>query len=199
MHLRAGRNALVEWLPLETIVFDGADAQSTVKVDCADARASPAGEIIAYGRRASREQFRNGRFRQAIEIRRGDKLLWAEYGEVHGADPLFDSPIGYAGRAVSGLFWLARSGRRTRSRRATTTTTTAHHETLQANDLQAGVTRLPGGIMLARCLGDSTEQVRDHLLRDLEGLAAGYARRGQRHCHACGRPDRDELSVRQDN
>ncbi|MEO8136673.1 MAG: urease accessory protein UreD [Betaproteobacteria bacterium] len=168
--LRIGRGAIVEWLPLEAIVFDGADAQSTLSVELAAGAVAAGWEVVAFGRTASGERFDHGRFRQSVEIRRGGELLWAEYGDITGGDALLDSPVGYAGRTVSGLFWIcgapmrddllascrvAQSGRTPR--------------------MLAGVTCLPGGILLARCLADSTEQVRRHLLRLWTLLRPHYA------------------------
>jgi urease accessory protein len=158
--LRAAPGAIVEWLPLETIVFDGADAESTLAVDLSgDARAL-GWDIVAYGRRAAGERYAHGRFRQSLEVRRDGRLLWAEYGEVGGEDPLFASPVGYAGRSVSGLFWACVPG-------------IADEQVALCRDVDhdgaarmlCGITRLGDDVLLARCLADAVEPVRRYLER----------------------------------
>ncbi len=172
VHIQAGGNSIVEWLPLETIVFDGADAQSRVTVDCADDARVAGWEIVVFGRRAAGESFRTGRFRQVIEIRRRGRMLWAEYGEVCGGDPLFESPIGYAGHAVSGLLWLAAPPLKLEA-----FDVEAAAGLLLPDGMLAGVTLMPDGIMLARCLGGSTEQVKDFLQQLWRHWRPRYAQR----------------------
>ena len=165
--LRAGAGAVLEWMPLESIVFDRAVAASSVRVDLSGDAHAAGWEIVAFGRSAAGERFSVGRFRQTIEIRRDEKLLWAEYGDVRGGDPLFDSPVGYAGCTVSGLLWLAAATGRA-----------ADDRPVAASDrLLCGVTKLPDGIMLARCLGNSAEQVRQWLVEVWENWRPVYAGR----------------------
>ena len=159
--------SIVEWMPLETIVFDRADALSALEIDLrGDARAA-GWEIVAFGRGAAGERFGDGRFRQRIEVRRDGRLRWAEYGDIRGGDPLFDSPIGLAGNRVSGLFWLAGNAGDDWSAESVTA----------APSLLTGVTRLPDGIMLARCLGPSTEHVKAWLQQVWAGWRPRYAGR----------------------
>lgn len=170
--LHAAAEAIVEWLPLETIVFDGADAQSSLTVALAEGARAAGWEMVAFGRGAAGERFSHGRFRQSIEIRRDGALLWAEYGEVAGGGDLLSSPAGYAGRTVSGLFWMCGAA-------VDEMTLAACREAARAlpQRMLAGVTCLPGGVLLARCLGDSTEEARRHLVRLWTLLRPLYAGR----------------------
>jgi urease accessory protein len=170
VRITAGVDATVEWMPLETIVFDRADALSMLEVDVAAGGRAAGWEIVAFGRGAAGERFSNGRFCQRIEIRREGRLLWAEYGDVAGADSLFASPIGYSSHTVSGLLWAACAG-------------DAGGPSAAADMIDrgtTGVTRLPDGIMLARCLGDSTEDVKARLQRIWEQWRPLYAGRPAR-------------------
>lgn len=171
-HLRVGANAIVEWLPLETIVFDGADAQSSLNVDIAGPGQAAGWEIVAFGRGAAGERFTRGRFRQALEIRRDGVLLWAEYGEVGGGDGLLQSAAGYAGRTVSGTLWVC--GGSVEDAVLAACRDAARELPERA---RAGVTCLPSGVTLARCLCDSTEQARGYLLRVWTLLRPLYAGR----------------------
>lgn len=158
--LRAAANAIVEWLPLETIVFDGADAHSSLSVDVGEGARAAGWDMVAFGRSAAGERFTQGRFRQSLEIRRNGVLLWAEYGEVGGGDELLSSPAGYAGRTVSGLLWVCGGGVDDAALAACRAVAHGFPERLLA-----GVTCLPSGVLLARCLSDSTEQARRYLLQ----------------------------------
>jgi urease accessory protein len=171
-HLRAAANAIVEWLPLETIVFDGADAHSSLTVDLDEGARAAGWDVVAFGRRAAGERFTQGRFRQSIEIRRSGILLWAEYGAIGGGDDLLSSPAGYAGRTVSGLLWVCGSV----IDDAAIAACREAVRTLPERTL-AGVTCLPGGLLLARCLCDSTEQARRYLLQVWSLLRPMYAGR----------------------
>ena len=170
--LRAATNAIVEWLPLETIVFDGADAHSALTVDMDEGARAAGWEIVAFGRSAAGERFTHGRFRQSIEIRRSGVLLWAEYGEVGGGDDLLSSPAGYAGRAVSGLLWMCGGIVDGAALAACQETTCGLPERTLA-----GVTCLPSGVLLARCLCDATETARGYLLQVWNLLRPLYANR----------------------
>ena len=172
VQLRVAANAIVEWLPLETIVFDSADAQTSLKVDLGDEARAAGWDIVAFGRGAAGERFTRGRFRQSIEIRRDGVLLWAEYGDVNGGDALLSSPAGYAGRTVSGLLWACGDG-------LDAFALAAWRENACALPprMLAGVTCLPGGVLLARCLCDSTEQARQYLLQVWQVIRPLYANR----------------------
>jgi urease accessory protein len=162
VRLRVAANAIVEWLPLEAIVFDGADAQSSLTVDLDEGARAAGWEMVAFGRSAAGERFTHGRFRQSIEIRRQGVLVWAEYGEVGGGDDLLSSPAGYAGRTVSGLLWVCGGG--DSGGEAALAACREAARGLPERTL-AGVTYLPDGVLLARCLCDSTELARRYLQR----------------------------------
>ena len=78
--IRVADGAVLEWLPQGTIVFDGADAASTLRVELAPAATYVGWDVVCLGRTASAERFTHGQWRQRIEIVRGDALLWSERG-----------------------------------------------------------------------------------------------------------------------
>lgn len=100
VRIDAGSNASIEWLPQETIFFDGAHVQLDHAVTLA-ANASYIGcEILCFGRTASGESFESGRIEQRTSIRRGGKLLWFEQGNLMAGGPAMTSPLGLAGKTV---------------------------------------------------------------------------------------------------
>ena len=80
----------LEWLPQETIVFDGALADSAYHVDLG-ARAGFIGwDIVCLGRTGSGEKFSRGIFRSSVQVRREGRLLWKERGRIDGGGRLLD-------------------------------------------------------------------------------------------------------------
>ena len=74
--IKVASNALMEWLPLETIVFDGAviDMQTSVHLDFSAVFAG--WEIMALGRPAAQAPFVHGRLCQTLELyRQGHPIL----------------------------------------------------------------------------------------------------------------------------
>lgn len=99
--------ALLEWLPQETILFDGADVHWKTRVEL-EAGASYMGwEIVCFGRTASGEKFSHGGLRQKTEVYSQGKQIWGEYAVVEGGDAFLTSKSGLASRTVAGTFLLA--------------------------------------------------------------------------------------------
>jgi urease accessory protein len=100
----------LEWLPQETIVFNAAQAVSTLDIVLAAGGCMIGWDLVALGRRAMGERFTTGRYAQSIRLTIGDELVWHERTRIAGGDALLDSPIGLAGDTVFGCFWAAGAG-----------------------------------------------------------------------------------------
>lgn len=145
----------LEWLPQETIVFDGALAETAYDVNLG-ARAGLIGwDIVCLGRTGSGERFARGTFRTSTQIRRENQLLWLERGRIDGGGRLLDSPAGLDGKPVFGTLFAS----------------FLHFDREILKPLKAqkpvtgdgAVTLLPG-ILLARYLGDSSEAARRYFI-----------------------------------
>ncbi|MBC9249484.1 urease accessory protein UreD [Pseudomonas alcaligenes] len=100
VQLRVAAGATLEWLPQETIVYSGAQAELSTRIELeGDARLCY-WDMVALGRPAACERFDLGHFQSALDIRRDGQLLWHERQRVVGGDGLLDSPIGLAGQPV---------------------------------------------------------------------------------------------------
>ncbi|WP_036993276.1 urease accessory protein UreD [Metapseudomonas furukawaii] len=100
IHLDIRPGATLEWLPQETILYDGAQAELHTRIDLhGDARLFH-WDIVALGRPAAGERFASGHFQARLDIRRDDALIWHERQRIIGGDGLLDSPIGLAGAPV---------------------------------------------------------------------------------------------------
>lgn len=145
----------LEWLPQETIVFDGARAELDCEVNL-DARAAFIGwDIVCLGRTGSGERFARGSYRFRARVRREGRLLWQERGLVRGGARLLDSPAGLAGKPVFGTFFSS----------ALNLNQDLLNEAriIVPDEGEGAVTLLPG-ILLARYLGDSTETAKRYFI-----------------------------------
>lgn len=96
--LCAGLDASLEWLPQETILFDGADVTLEHEVELAPGAAYIGSEILCFGRAAAGERFTHGALRQRTRIRQAGRLVWHEQGRLSGGG--MASPLGLGGRHV---------------------------------------------------------------------------------------------------
>jgi urease accessory protein len=104
---RVHEHGILEWLPQGAIVFDGARAESTLRLAMAPTSRVIAWELACLGRAAAGERFATGRWRQCIEIVRGDALIWSERANLAGGSALLASPAGLNGAPIFGTFVAA--------------------------------------------------------------------------------------------
>ena len=100
VRIAAGAQAIVEWLPQETILFDDVNVVFDHAVELEAGARYIGGEILCFGRRASGESFQTGVIRQRTRIRSGGKLVWWEQGTIDGAGSTMHSRFGLDGASV---------------------------------------------------------------------------------------------------
>jgi len=181
IRLRLGDHAVLEWLPQESIVFDGAEARQTLCVDASESACCIGWDISVLGRRGADETFRHGSFGQHIELRRGGRLQWAERAWIDGGDVLLQSPVGWDGAHVSGILWamapaafvweeaIIEDLRSLLDATCPVADSTAPKSVVRLDDTLAAVTLIRQGegqgqgILLVRALGHAPERVRNLL------------------------------------
>ena len=97
-----GSGATLEWLPQETIVFDGARSVMHNHVLLAADSRYFGWEILCLGRRAAGERFMSGHLALHTHLERSGTPIWLERGRIAGDDPLLSSALGWAGASVCG-------------------------------------------------------------------------------------------------
>jgi urease accessory protein len=85
--LVAAERAWLEWLPPETILFDGARLRRHARVSLAAGAGFLGGEILVLGRTARGERMNSGLVHDAWEIRREGRLVWADAFHLAGDLP----------------------------------------------------------------------------------------------------------------
>jgi len=99
--LSIGPGAALEFLPPETILFDGARLQRETVIDLTPGSAFLGGDIVVFGRRARGERFANGFLREVWELRRNGYLVWGD--ALHLDDDvgrIIDDPACFDGAAA---------------------------------------------------------------------------------------------------
>ncbi len=151
--LQVAAGATLEWLPQESIVYCGAQAQLETRIELqGDARLCY-WDMVALGRPASGERFDSGEFRSRLDIRRDGQLLWHERQRIAGNDGLLDSPIGLGGQPVFATLLI---------------TGDIDAELLERcrelpSAVRGDLTQLPG-LLVARCLADQALHARAWLI-----------------------------------
>jgi urease accessory protein len=149
--LKVGERAVLEWLPQESIVFDGAIADMETTIDL-DATAMYVGwDIVCLGRTASRERFATGRLTQRLQVWRAKALLFAERVELRGGAAELVSRVGLHGAPVFGTLLAIGP--------AISDALLSSCREMTASEGDVAVTRLPG-LMVARYRGASCEAAR---------------------------------------
>jgi urease accessory protein len=155
-------DATLEWLPQESMVFDGAMAQQNLTIRLAPLSRLFAWEIVCLGRATRCEQFTSGRFRQRIEIERDSVPLWQEHTRIDGGDALLASPIGWGGHSVMATAWIACGVPDDDSQSdASMLDLIRAALALHAN---AGASNPAQGFFVVKAIGNDTESVRDLLI-----------------------------------
>jgi urease accessory protein len=105
VRLEIAGGATLEWLPGETLVFDGANAKLCTHVELAEGAAFIGWEIGCFGRPAGGLPFVRGTFLQSFQIARRERPLLLERLRVEGGSPVLTAPWGYAGATSYGTLY----------------------------------------------------------------------------------------------
>jgi urease accessory protein len=106
--LRADAGATLEWLPQETILFDGSRLSRILSIDLAGDARLLAVEAIVLGRRAHGERVRCGSLRDHWRVRRAGRLIYADSVRADGdIAALLDRPGTLGGAQAFATLLLA--------------------------------------------------------------------------------------------
>jgi urease accessory protein len=99
--LSIGPGAALEFLPPETILFDGARLQRETIIDLAPGSAFLGGDIVVFGRRARGERFASGFLREVWELHCDGNLAWGDALHLeHDIGQIIDDPACFDGAAA---------------------------------------------------------------------------------------------------
>jgi urease accessory protein len=101
--LRVAGGGALEWLPQETIVYDGAEATLETRVELERGARFVGAETICFGLPARNEPFARGACRQIFELSRAGRPLFVERGRFAGGDGVQSGRWGLGGATVMAL------------------------------------------------------------------------------------------------
>jgi urease accessory protein len=154
INIKIDAGAWLEFLPQETIVFNGAVYRQDLQVELAPGASWLGWEITRFGRSARGEKFLQGAWRSCMEVWQQGCPLWIDRQWLLGGEEMFYSANGLAGKPVVGtLCWLGQSVAPEVTEQVRNLWT--NHQT----EGEAGVTHLLTGL-LCRYRGNSCSEVR---------------------------------------
>ncbi|RKR07558.1 urease accessory protein [Kushneria sinocarnis] len=140
---------VLEWLPQETIAFDGARGTQTTHIELAAGAATLGWEVLALGRPAGAQPYRHGMLEQRFRLERGGRVLWHERQPLDPRHPRFAGRWGQGGATVQATLWAVGLD-------APEASVAALRETLVDEPPTCWAVTLRWEVLLLRYLGDDT-------------------------------------------
>lgn len=106
VHLTVADEAVMEWLPQETIVFDGAKGELVTEVELESAGTFIGWDIVCMGRPSSEDWFERGSVRQLLSIKRAGRLVHMENNLIDANSGIMNVRSGLSGQPVFGSFMI---------------------------------------------------------------------------------------------
>jgi urease accessory protein len=155
INIRLDSGATLDWLPQENLFFDASHAESRFRLVIAPDATAIGWEAIMLGRQASKEAWVTGSIRLATEISRPcGEMLWVDRMILPAGSALLGAPQALDGFKLFGLLWAIGPS-------CTRELAEELAKSLPSNEnLRAGVTCLPNGVLLIRVLSDKIEALR---------------------------------------
>jgi urease accessory protein len=101
--INVGAGAVCEYLPQESIIYNGADTRVETRVMLADADATYVGwDFFSFGRPASGERFADGSMQQRVEVSIGGRPVWFERLSLQGDSCLGRALFAFGSRPIIG-------------------------------------------------------------------------------------------------
>ena len=151
--IRVADQAGIEWLPQETILFDGADAVMSLDVQLSGNGTYIGWDILCLGRRASGESFTSGRLLQTVNLSRNNQPLFRERLELEAGSARHQGLLGFNRQPVFGTM-LATVDEEP-------PVADWHRELAEVDAADCLSITWRAGVLIVRYLGDSSRQARD--------------------------------------
>jgi len=151
--LRVGPGALLEWLPQEAILFDGARASIALRIELQPGARYFGWEVVCLGRTASSERFTHGSLRQSLELHREGAPLFCERAVIDGGGRALQSGAILGNAPVFGT--MVATGM------TVTNELLAACRAVLCDEGDGAITRLPD-VLVGRYRGDSASAARTY-------------------------------------
>lgn len=148
--------ASLELLPHEHVVFDEADASSSLAIELAAGARFIGWDLVALGRRAGDIPFVSGAWRSALSLTLDGRKVFDDRLVLAAASPLRASPIGLSGYDAMGTALFVGIVSEIETTIDTLRADTLAHPVFSG--IRTGLTQLPG-VLVARALAPTTEPI----------------------------------------
>jgi urease accessory protein len=159
INIRVRPGSSLDWLPQENLFFNAARAETKFRLEIAPDATAIGWETFMLGRHASNESWKEGSLKFSTEICAPcGRLLWVDRTILKAGEQLLLAPQGLHGFKLFGLLWAVGPA-----------CTSMLAEEVAGNlpfgdELRAGVTCLPNGVLLLRVLSQRIEPLRQLLI-----------------------------------
>jgi urease accessory protein len=154
--LRVRAGAFVEWLPQETLLFDGARATVDLAIELHGDAGFIGWDVTVLGRTAAGERFHSGHLRQRFELFRDGEMIWCERAALDGGSRALQSGAMLDGAPVFGTLVATAGPRRD--------PLLAACREVSSTPGEGALTHLPG-LIVARYRGDSAIAARTYFAK----------------------------------
>jgi urease accessory protein len=161
--VKLAAGAVAEWLPQETIVFEGSRLDRRLSVALEGESRLLAAEMLVLGRAAHGERFEHGTVLDGWRVRRADRLIWADALRLDDPAAARADRFALHGANATATLLLAAPD-------------AAAHRDLLRDAAQGGASLVVPGLLVARWLGEAGA-VRSALgaaITALRAAALGY-------------------------
>ena len=165
--IAVGEGAAAEWLPQETILFDGSGMKRRLDVELSDSSSFVGVEALVFGRAAMGESVHTACIRDAIRVWRNGRLIWHDAVRLDGdVDAVLRrAAVANGARAVASLLHVAPDAERRID---------AVRAALQEAPAESGVS-VWNGMLVARLLASGAAPLRRAVIAALGVLRDGRA------------------------
>jgi urease accessory protein len=179
-HLRLGRDARLEWVPLEALCYSGCLAENRLTMELDPSAELMGWDITALGLPHANLPFALGQLQQHIEV----PGIWLERGTISASDTrLLNSPAGLAGHKCLASFYFVAGRALTRERRERALDSARAVISQHALSGTSGATCPHGQVLVVRILAPVVEPamgllraLRNTLRQELWGKSASSPR-----------------------
>ena len=149
--LRVGRDASLEWLPMDTILFGGSRARIDTELHLDVDAAFIGWEALSLGRPMSGDHYQSGTLTQRTRIFVDSEAVLLERLDWSADDCVLQADWGLAGHTVWGMIYAYPADE--------STVMSIRENYAVQNNVTIGVTLL-GRLMVARCMSNSAQSLR---------------------------------------
>jgi len=158
-HLRLGSNAVLEWMPQETILFNEAKTEINTRIDLLDSSQLFYWDILCFGMPVNNARFDSGQCRQSLQFWKNDIPLLIEKMDIEGDGDILHSSWGMRNHYVNAIAVMTNNGAEV---------VKGIRESVNCNNSSLFAVTKKQNIVICRYLGDSVDEAKHYFIQAWE-------------------------------